>query len=201
MNGLHDEEKPRHRTACGGYLVIGARANILHVQCGERHGALLEGSKTDRCVWAQRGALRAVACRCVAACRGARAALRPRACMEASLGSSSELPLAASRLLSISGTAGPDWRNFVATLVILAAPIAVYFVLVAPDVGRRISWALVAVTAVTSFTTYAALLITGLKSPGIVPRSEASEMEDMCAAAAPLPSPPDPPDAEQRPAL
>lgn len=69
-------------------------------------------------------------------------------------------------------TVGPDWRNFIGTLVLVAAPIAVFFAFIAADVGERISWGLVALTAVLSCLTYLSLLVTGLRNPGIIARSE-----------------------------
>jgi hypothetical protein len=79
--------------------------------------------------------------------------------------------------------AGPDWKSFVATQGLVLVPILLFFICVAPDVGAHVSWTAVAIAGSLAVVTISALLTTGLKDPGIVPRCEPASMPDMCALA------------------
>ena len=76
---------------------------------------------------------------------------------------------------------GPDWKSFTATQVLVAVPVVLFFGWVAPDVGKIISWGPVAVAGTLALISVVALLATGLKNPGIVPRNAPRSIPDLCA--------------------
>ena len=70
--------------------------------------------------------------------------------------------------------AGPDWRSLLASTAIIVTPCVVFFILVAPYLGRHVSWALVALSAVLVGFVLAMLATTALRDPGFYPRSPPS---------------------------
>ena len=70
--------------------------------------------------------------------------------------------------------AGPDWRSLLASTAIIVAPCVVFFIFVAPYLGRHVSWALVALSAVLVCLVLAMLAATALRDPGFYPRSPPS---------------------------
>jgi hypothetical protein len=67
------------------------------------------------------------------------------------------------------------------TQFLVACPVVLFFALLAPDIGRTVSWTLVGIAAVLGLATFGALLLTGCKDPGIISRNDAASIPDMCA--------------------
>ncbi|KAK9819184.1 hypothetical protein WJX81_007202 [Elliptochloris bilobata] len=74
-------------------------------------------------------------------------------------------------------TVGPDWKNSLFSFVLIIVPSVVFFVWVAPAVGRDFSWAVVAVAALLFAGSLAFLLCTALLDPGFVPRDPPDDVE------------------------
>ena len=66
--------------------------------------------------------------------------------------------------------AGPAWSSLLGTSTLILAPSGVFLGLVAPEVAREYSWALLAVALWLPLFSVAVLLITGCSDPGIIPR-------------------------------
>lgn len=81
----------------------------------------------------------------------------------------------ASALLLLAHRAGPDYKSLGASILLVAAPMGIFFGFVAPTVGPRISWALVAVAGFLFLVAICSLLITATLDPGFIPR----EAEDV----------------------
>ena len=69
-----------------------------------------------------------------------------------------------------------------ATQVLAAIPLVLFFGWIAEDVGREFSWIAVGVAAAVSLLTVSALTATGLKDPGIIRRNEPAPLPDLCAS-------------------
>lgn len=66
---------------------------------------------------------------------------------------------------------GPDWRSFLASMFLIAAPSGIFLGMVAPELGQHISWSVVAISAVLVAISLTMLLCTALRDPGFIPRS------------------------------
>ena len=95
-------------------------------------------------------------------------------CLQESLCRASMLRQA-SALLLFAHCAGPDYKSLGASILLVAAPMGIFFGFVAPTVGPRISWALVAVAGFLFLVAICSLLITATLDPGFIPR----EAEDV----------------------
>lgn len=73
---------------------------------------------------------------------------------------------------------GPDWKPFLASIFLVAAPSGVFLGLVAPWLGRHISWAVVVVSALLISASLACLFRTALMNPGFLPRHELTDEEE-----------------------
>ncbi|KAF8060562.1 PAT04 [Scenedesmus sp. PABB004] len=70
---------------------------------------------------------------------------------------------------------GPSWKSGLGSLVLLAAPTAVFLVLVAPYMAARVSPAILVVSCVLPCVCAVMLLLTSCRDPGILPRQEPDE--------------------------
>ena len=77
--------------------------------------------------------------------------------------------------LLLAHCAGPDYKSLGASILLVAAPMGIFFGFVAPTVGPRISWALVAVAGFLFLVAICSLLTTATLDPGFIPR----EAEDV----------------------
>ena len=68
------------------------------------------------------------------------------------------------------------------TQILVFIPIVMFLTLVAPDAVRNSLWILIAVAAALASVTMGALLSTGLKNPGIIPRNEPASVPDLYAS-------------------
>jgi palmitoyltransferase ZDHHC9/14/18 len=80
--------------------------------------------------------------------------------------------------------AGPNWKSFVATQFLVLLPVALFFGWVAGDIGDDVPGFVIGLVAALCIWTYAALLATGLKNPGIIERSVPKHPPDLYASAA-----------------
>ncbi|KAK9837930.1 hypothetical protein WJX74_007972 [Apatococcus lobatus] len=71
---------------------------------------------------------------------------------------------------------GPDWLVMLVAIALVAAPTGVWLGFIAPDEGRDISWAIVAVIAATFVITVSCLLTTSFMDPGFIPRQHVGEV-------------------------
>ena len=71
--------------------------------------------------------------------------------------------------------AGPNWRSCIGSVLLIAAPTAVFLIWVAPYMGRRVSWAILAVSCVLPALCLTWLLLTACRDPGVLPRQEPDE--------------------------
>ena len=74
--------------------------------------------------------------------------------------------------------AGPAWSSLLGTSMLILAPSGVFLGLVAPEVSREYSWALLAVALWLPLFSVAVLLITGCSDPGIIPRIPPPDSDD-----------------------
>ncbi|KAL4518635.1 hypothetical protein Ndes2437B_g00724 [Nannochloris sp. 'desiccata'] len=66
---------------------------------------------------------------------------------------------------------GPDYKSLAMSTLLILVPSVIYFVFVAPYLGRNISWACVAVAAVLVAFVFLTLGMTAFRDPGFIPRS------------------------------
>lgn len=66
---------------------------------------------------------------------------------------------------------GPDYRSLLMSTALIVIPSAVYFVFVAPYLGRHISWGFVGAAAALVAFVLLMLVMTAFRDPGFIPRS------------------------------
>ena len=74
--------------------------------------------------------------------------------------------------------AGPSWTSLLGTSLLILAPSGIFLGLVAPDVSREYSWALLAVGLWLPLFSVTTLLMTGCADPGIIPRIPPPEPDE-----------------------
>ena len=74
--------------------------------------------------------------------------------------------------------AGPSWSSLLGTSTLILAPSGIFLGLVAPEVSRAYSWALLAFALWLPLFSVAALLATGCSDPGIIPRIPPPEPDE-----------------------
>lgn len=78
--------------------------------------------------------------------------------------------------------AGPDWKSFVLTQLLVLLPIGLFFGWVIVDMDDdELPPVIVISLAVLCAFTFIALLLTGLKNPGVIKRHSPRATPDLCA--------------------
>mmetsp|Transcript_13044 Transcript_13044/g.39516 ORF Transcript_13044/g.39516 Transcript_13044/m.39516 type:complete len:716 (+) Transcript_13044:366-2513(+) len=73
---------------------------------------------------------------------------------------------------------GPDWKPFLASIFLVAAPSVVFMIWPAPWLGRHVSWGLFVVSILLVVASLGCLLRTALMNPGFLPRNVLDDDEE-----------------------
>jgi hypothetical protein len=71
--------------------------------------------------------------------------------------------------------AGPNWRSCIGSVLLLVVPTVVFLVWVAWYMGRRVSWAIFAISCALPVLCLSWFLVTACSDPGVLPRQEPDE--------------------------